>query len=67
MMKMENKGKAFGKLELDVLNSENGITILFEVLDRYLLEYELMNSWNIFDDFEIFERKHSQNIREYVA
>ena len=26
-----------------------------------------MNSWNTFEDFEKFERKHSQNIREYVA
>ena len=26
-----------------------------------------MNSWNKFEDFEKFERKHGQNIREYVA
>ena len=32
-----------------------------------IFEDELKNSWNTFDDFEIFERKHSQNIREYVA
>ena len=64
---MENKGKVLGELELDVLNSENGISILLKVLDRYLLEEGLMNSWNIFEDFEKFERKHSQNIREYVT
>ena len=59
--------KVFGELELDVLNSENGMGVLFEFLDRYLLEDELMNSWNKFEDFEKFERKHGQNIREYVA
>ena len=26
-----------------------------------------MNSYNKFEDFENFERKHSQNIREYVS
>ena len=26
-----------------------------------------MNSWNKFEDFEQFEKKHGQNIREYVA
>ena len=43
------------------------MSILFEILDRYLLEYELMNSWYKFEDFEKFERKNGQNIREYVA
>ena len=61
------KEKVFGELELDVLNSENGMSVLFEFLDKYLLEDELMNKWNKFEDFEIFERKHGQNIREYVA
>ena len=63
--KRKIKEKVFG--ELDVLNSENGMSVLFELLDRYLLEDELMNSWNKFEDFEKFERKHGQNIREYVA
>ena len=61
------KEKVFGELELDVLNSENGMSVLFEFLDKYLLEDELMNKWNKFEDFEKFERKHGQNIREYVA
>ena len=65
--KRKIKEKVFGELELDVLNSENCMSVLFELLDRYLLEDELMNSWNIFEDFEKFERKHGQNIREYVA
>ena len=65
--KRKIKEKVFGELELDVLNSENGMSVLFEFLDRYLLEDELMNSWNKFEDFEKFERKHGQNIREYVA
>ena len=43
------------------------MSVLFEFLDRYLLEDELMNSWNKFEDFEKFERKHGQNIREYVT
>ena len=61
------KEKVFGELELDVLNSENGMNVLFESLDRYFLEDELMNSWNKFENFEKFERKHGQNIREYAA
>ena len=39
----------------------------FEFLDKYLLEDELMNKWNKFEDFEKFERKYGQNIRKYVA
>ena len=65
--KRKIKEKVFGEMELDVLNSENGMSVLFEFLDRYLLEDELMNSWNKCEDFEKFERKHGQNIREYVA
>ena len=64
---MKIKEKVFGELLLDVLNSENDMSILFEFLDRYLLEDELMNSWNKFEDFEKFEREYGQNIREYVA
>ena len=65
--KRKIKEKVFGELELDVLNSENGMGVLFEFLDKYLLEDELMNRWNKFEDFEKFERKPGQNIREYVA
>ena len=65
--KWKIKEKVFGELELDVLNSENGMSVLFEFLDEYLLEDELMNRWNTFEDFEKFERKPGQNIREYVA
>ena len=61
------KEKVFGELELDVLNSENGMGVLFEFLDKYLLEDELMNSWNKFEDFENFGRKPGHKIREYVA
>ena len=61
------KKKVFGELELEVLSSENGMSVLFEFLNRYMLEDELMNSWNKFKDFEKFESKHGQNIREYVA
>ena len=61
------KEKVFGELELDVLNSENGMSVLFEFLDENLLEDELMNRWHTFEDFEKFERKPGRNIREYVA
>ena len=49
--KRKIKEKVFDELELDVLNSENGIGVLFEFLDKYLLEDELMNSWNKFEIF----------------
>ena len=65
--KRKIKEKVFGELELDVLNSENGMSVLFEFLDRYLLEDEPTNKWNKFEDFEKFERKPGQNIKEYVA
>ena len=39
------------------------MSLLFQFLDKHLLEDELMNSLN---KFEYFERKHGQNIREYV-
>ena len=60
------KEKVFGGLKLDDLNSENGMSLLFQFLDKHLLEDELMDSLNKFEDFENFERKRGQNIREYV-
>ena len=42
--KRKIKEKVFGELELDVLNSENCLSVLFEFLNRYLLGDELMNS-----------------------
>ena len=54
--KRKIKEKVFGELELDVLNSENGMSVLFEFLDEYLLEDELMDSLNKFEDFEKFQR-----------
>ena len=64
--KRKIKEKVFDELGLSVLNSENGMSNLFDFLDRYLLEDEVMSSWRRFDDFENFERKHGQNIRDYV-
>ena len=49
-VKRKIKEKVFGEIELDVLNSDNGMSVLFEFLDRYLLEDELMNSWYKFED-----------------
>ena len=46
------KEKLFGELKLDVLYSENCISVLFEFLDSYLLVDELANSWNKFEDFK---------------
>ena len=43
------------------------MSVLFEFLDRYLLEDELMNSWNKFKNLKKFVRKHCQNIGYYVA
>ena len=60
------KERVFGELKLDDLNSENGMSLLFQFLDKHLLADELMDSLKKFEDFENFERKHGQNIREYV-
>ena len=46
------------ELELGLLNSENGMSVVFEFLDRYSMEDELSNSWNTVEDFEKFMRKH---------
>ena len=43
------------------------MSVLFDFLNRYLLEDELMKSWNKFEDFEKYVRKQGQNIREYAA
>ena len=64
--KRKIKEKVFGELGLSALNSENGMNNLFGFLDRYLLEDEVMSSWRRFEDFERIERKHGQNIRDYV-
>ena len=64
--KRKIKEKVFGELGLSALNSENGMNNLFGFLDKYLLEDEVMRSWRRFEDFEKFERKHGQNIRDYV-
>ena len=64
--KNDIKEKVFGELKLDDLNSENGMSLLFQFLDQHLLADELMDSLKKFEDFENFERKHGQNIREFV-
>ena len=64
--KRKIKETVFGELGLSALNSENGMNNLFGFLDRYLLEDEVMSCWRRFEDFEKFERKHDQNIRDYV-
>ena len=61
------KEKVFDEPKVEDLNIENGVSVLLAFLDKNLLLYnELMNSYNKFEDFEDFERKHGQNIREYV-
>ena len=45
------KEKLFGELKLDELNSENGMSVLFEFLDKHLLPDELTNCLNKFEDF----------------
>ena len=64
--KRKIKEKVFGELGLSALNSENCMNNLFGFWDRYLLKDEVMSSWRRFEDFEKFERKHGQNIRDYV-
>ena len=61
------KERVFDELELNVLKRENGMDILFQFLDKHLLEDELVNSLKRFEEFEIFERQNNENIREYVA
>ena len=46
------KEKVFVGLKLYDLNSENGMSLLFQFLDKHLLEVELMDSLNKFEDFE---------------
>ena len=65
--KRKIKEKVFGELKLDELYSENGMSILFEFLDKLLLPDELTNCLNKFEDFENFERGHKQSIREYIS
>ena len=54
--KYKVKENVFG--EFDDLNSENGISILFEFLDKHFHSDELNNSLNKFEDFENYKRGH---------
>ena len=57
----------FSEIGLDDLHSENGLSILFENLDKHLSKDELYDILDKFEDFENFVRKNGQSINEYVA
>ena len=61
------KQKALEELTLEELNSENGLSILFEFLDKHLLRDNVRNCLNKFEEFENFERAPKENIRDYVS
>ena len=61
------KEKVFDEIGLDDLHSENGLSILFENLDKHLSIDELYDILDKFQDFENFVRKNGQSINEYVA
>ena len=61
------KEKVFEELTLENLNSENGLSILFEFLDKHLLHDGVKNCLNRFEEFENFERGPRENIRDYVS
>ena len=61
------KEKVFDEIGLDDLHSENGLSILFENLDKHLSKDELYDILDKFEDFENFVRKNGQSINEYVA
>ena len=56
--KRKIKKRLYDDLELGVLNSENCTSVLFDFLDKYLMEDQLMNSWTLFEEFVKFEWKH---------
>ena len=61
------KQKALEELTLEELNCENGLSILFEFLDKHLLQDNVRNCLNKFEEFENFERAPKENIRDYVS
>ena len=61
------KEKVFEELTLEKLNSKNGLSILFEFLDKHLLHDDVKNCINKFEEFENFERGPKENIRDYVS
>ena len=61
------KEKVFEELTLNNLNSKNGLSILFEFLDKHLLHDDVKNCLNKFEEFENFERGPKENIRDYVS
>ena len=61
------KQKALEELTLEELNSENGLSILFQFLDKHLLRDNVRNCLNKFEEFENFERAPKENIRDYVS
>ena len=61
------KEKVFGELTLDELNNENGLTILFRLLDKHLLPDDLANCVNKFEDFEKLMRGPKESIQGYIS
>ena len=61
------KEKVFEELTLEKLNSKNGLSILFEFLDKHLFHDDVKNCLNKFEEFENFERGPKENIRDYVS
>ena len=50
----------FDEIELDDLKNENGLSILFEFLDKYFAKDELTDILETFEDFDNFEREKGQ-------
>ena len=59
------KEKVFDEIGLDDLHSENGLSILFENLDKHLSKDELYDILDKFKDFENFVRKNGQSMNDY--
>ena len=57
----------FGELTLDELSSENGLSILFRLLDKHLLPDNLANCVNKFEDFEKVMRGPKESIQVYIS
>ena len=61
------KESIFNQISIEILKTDGGLTVLLNFLDSLLGKDDLMESLEKYDDFEKFERKGGQSIKDYIS
>ena len=59
--------KVFDQIAIDDLKSNDGLTVLINVLDEHLAKDDLTDSLEKIEDFDDFYRTDGQSVTEYIA